>query len=333
MARTIIETLINKFFRDMETDPDRSIRNMIDLGINFAKGRFQKEFFQALQKMLQNEQSAYYGLVKHVVANTDQDRLKAFGMNLGFQACTIGANTIRENEEKWNFNIPWAYNLMFGQTGLPCRWLDKIITEGKELGTYVYFLFESGKITPEHTELLKKHEDCAFVLLVSPEEILGNLMDDLEEIKNCLILVEDQPDLMSETVDELKKHGLFYGVYEKCEEETEDELWKPEQLERISDTDAAFYVLMPKDSFTFCENTKRRQRTEEVRNRQDYPFIAIDYISDVQTIDRIISNDSCAVAFDAEGFVHTDAGKGQEKTCRIQDQSLFDILNRMTRKL
>lgn len=332
LARTIIETLINKFLRDMETDPDRSIRNMIDLGINFARGRFQKEFFQALQKMLQNEQSAYYELVKRMTANTDHERLKTFGMNLGFQACTIGANTIRENEEKWNFNIPWAYNVPFGQSGLPCRYLDQVVAEGKELGTYVYLLFEAGKITAEHTALLKKHEDCAFVLLVSPEEILGNLMDDLEEIKNCLILVENQSEWIPETVDELKKHGLLYGIYEKCAEETEDLIWEPEHLERISETEAAFYVLMPHAPFAFRENPKRRQRAEEVRNRQEYPFIVIDYISDVQTIDRIISNDSCAVAFDEGGYVHTDTKGCGEETCSISSQSLFDILNQVTKK-
>lgn len=42
LARTIIETMLNKALRDIERDPDRSIRNLIDLGINFAKGRFQQ---------------------------------------------------------------------------------------------------------------------------------------------------------------------------------------------------------------------------------------------------------------------------------------------------
>lgn len=332
LARTIIETLINKFFRDMETDPDRSIRNMIDLGINFARGRFQKEFFQVLQEMLRNEESAYYDLVKHVVANTDHERIKTFGMNLGFQACTIGANTIRENEDKWDFNIPWAYNLQFGGSGLPCRWLDKVIKEGKELGTYVYLLFESGKITEEHIDLLKKHEDCSFVLLVSAEEILGNLMDDLTEIKNCLVLVENQSGMIQEAVDELKKHRFLYGIYEKCGEGSDEMLWETEHLERIKESEAAVYVLMPRKLFTFREDPERKKKTEELRNRQEYPFIIIDYISDVQTVDRIISNDSCAVAFDAEGFVHTDTGKCQEKICNIQEWSLFEILNQVTKK-
>ena len=55
LARTIIKTMLNKALRDIESDPDRSIRNLIDLGINFAKGRFQQEFLHVLQEMMKNE--------------------------------------------------------------------------------------------------------------------------------------------------------------------------------------------------------------------------------------------------------------------------------------
>lgn len=332
LARTIIETFVHKFFRDMETDPDRSIRNIIDLGINFARGRFQKEFLQALQEMMQNEQSAYYDLVKNVVANTDHEKLKVFGMNLGFQACTIGANTIRENEEKWNFNIPWAYQLLFGEKGLPCIYLDQIISEGKELGTYVYVLTEKGKIQEEYIELLKKHTDCAFILLVSPEELLGELMNLLDEITNCLVLVENDPIRLPEAVDELQKHQLFYGIYEKCPEKMSEEIWSPQHLEKISETKAAFYVLMPKEPYSFRESQGRKDQTADVRNRQEYPFIVIDYISDIQAIDRIISNDSCAVAFDEEGCVYTDTGKWQDTPYNIRHKSLYEILEKVTKK-
>lgn len=332
LARTIIETFVNKFFRDMERDPDRSIRNIIDLGINFARGRFQREFLQALQEMMQNEQSAYYELVKNVVSHTDHERLKVFGMNLGFQACTVGANTIRENEEKWNFNIPWAYGLRFGQKGLPCEYLDKIISEGKALGTYVYLLNEAGKITGEHIKLLGTHADCAFILFVSPEEVLGELMNLLEEVPNCLVLVENHPALLSEAADELQKHRLFYGVYETCTEESQQNIWSPEHLEGICESKAAFYVLMPEQPYSFSEDPERKERISDIRNRQEYPFIVIDYISDIQTIDRIISNDSCAVVFDEDGYVYTDTGKWQDTPYNIRHKSLYEILEKVTKK-
>lgn len=316
----------------METDPDRSIRNMIDIGINFAKGRFQKEFFEALQEMLQNEQSAYYDLVKNLVQYTSHKRLRTFGMNLGFQACTLGANTIRENEEKWNFNIPWAYYLTLGSAGLPGPYVEQIISQGKGLGTYVYLLAGTGEITEEHTALLKNHPDCAFVLLVSPAEILSDLPDFLEEIPNCLILLENSSNLLAEAADALREQGFLYGVYETFSAKTQEKLWNTGHLEQICEVKAPLYVLMPRQRFSFEENEALREWTAEIRGRQEYPFIVFDFISDVQTIDRIISNDSCAVAFDSDGCVYTDTGKWQGTSYNIREKSLFEILEKVTKK-
>lgn len=332
LARTIIETMIHKFFRDMENDPDRSIRNIIDFGINFARGRFQKEFFQILQKMLENEQSAYYTLVKQLVANTDHQKLQTFGMNVGFQACTLGADIIRKNESAWNFNIPWAYYLMLGEEGLPIPYLDKIISEGKSMGTYVYFLAQAGTLTEEHVRLFQRHKSCAFILLTTSEAILGELMTWLTDVSNLLILVENQPDKMEETTDELGKHGFLYGIYETCDPQNQELLWDPSHLEQIASTKAVFYVLMPKWPFNFEEDLQRRKAVMQIRNQQEYPFIMADFISDIQKIDRVISNDSCAVAFDAEGYIYTDTGKWQDTPYNIKNKNLFEILEKVTQK-
>lgn len=332
LARTIIETLIHKFFRDMENDPDRSIRNMIDLGMNFARGRFQREFFEALQRMLTNEQSAYYELVKNVVADTDHGKLQTFGMNLGFQACTLGADIIRRNEAKWNFNIPWTYHLMFGERGLSVEYLNKIVSEGKSLGTYVYVLFPAGEVLKEHAALLREHEDCAFILLTSPESVLGGLMDQIGDISNLLVLVEYRPHGTETAAEKLRGHGLFYGIYETCPSEDQSRLWEPSHLEQISRLRAAFYVLMPERPCDFKEDEERERAVSFIRNQQEYPFLLIDFVSDIQKIDRVISSDSCAVAFDAEGNVHTDTREQQDSGYNIQNRTLFEILEMVTKK-
>lgn len=332
LARTIIETMIRKFFRDMENDPDRSIRNIIDLAINFSKGRFQKEFFQVLQEMLSNEQSAYYELVRNVVADNDHERLLTFGMNVGFQACTIGACTIRENEDKWNFNIPWTYHLMYGTEGLPCEFMDKIITEGKELGTYIYMLSLKGQICACHAELLQQHKDCAFVIFVSPEEMLGEPVNILKELDNLLILVKNEPELMDETADELRKHHFFFGIYECFKKGWQGQILSSDRLEQIAELRVPFYVLVPEDPYDFSEDDVLHEQVAHIRTQQEYPFVVLDYISDIQKIDRIISNDSCAVSFDSEGCVHTDTGKWVGDIYNIQSRSLYEILETVTKK-
>lgn len=332
LARTIIETMIRKFFRDIENDPDRSIRNIIDLAINFSKGRFQKEFFQVLQEMLSNEQSAYYELVRNVVADNDHEHLMTFGMNVGFQACTIGANTIRENEDKWNFNIPWTYHLMYGTEGLSCEAAEKIITEGKELGTYIYMLSLKGQICEEHAELLERHRDCAFVLFLSPRTMLEDPIDILKDKENLFVLIKYEPEFMEEATDELQKHHFFFGIYESCKKGQQASLLSAEHLEQIARTRVPFYVLMPEDPYDYSEDQELHDQVTRIRTQQEYPFVILDYISDIQKIDRIISNDSCAVSFDAEGCVHTDTGKWNGDLYNIHSRSLFEILNIVTKK-
>ena len=77
----------------------------------------------------------------------------------------------------------------------------------------------------------------------------------------------------------------------------------------------------------------RKEKTAQIRGQQEYPFILVDYTSDVQRIDRVISNDSCAVAFDSEGYVYTDTGKWQGSPYNIRCIDLRNILENVTKKI
>ena len=92
----LIESVVRRTVQKLHDSPEREIRNLIDLGLSFADGRFQRKFLKASQKMLRNEKSAYYPLIKDVVSHVDEERLVTFGMNLGYNGCTRGAKTIRQ---------------------------------------------------------------------------------------------------------------------------------------------------------------------------------------------------------------------------------------------
>ena len=106
LSRTLIETIVRKTIADIQEAPKRSTRNLVDLALNFADGRFQSQFFASAQAMLQNEDSAYYTLIPDVVASTDTDRLVTFGLNIGYNSCTLGARRIRELSSGSNITFP-----------------------------------------------------------------------------------------------------------------------------------------------------------------------------------------------------------------------------------
>lgn len=75
MSRLLVETVVKKSLKGIKDSPERGIRNLVDMALQFSEGRFQKNFFTMAQIMLQNENSAYYDLVRETVTHTDTDRL------------------------------------------------------------------------------------------------------------------------------------------------------------------------------------------------------------------------------------------------------------------
>ena len=51
----LIESVVRRTVQKLHDSPEREIRNLIDLGLSFADGRFQRKFLKASQKMLRNE--------------------------------------------------------------------------------------------------------------------------------------------------------------------------------------------------------------------------------------------------------------------------------------
>lgn len=146
ITRKLLEATVDKALRDLQTDTERSVRNLVDLAQNFSNGRFQKDFFSIIQTLLEDQSSAYYALVRRIVNQVDHRTLKTFGINLGYNGCTVGAKTIRQNEQKLRFNIPWSIAFMLDSADgcVSAEEIARTIEQGKTLGVYTYLLFCRG---------------------------------------------------------------------------------------------------------------------------------------------------------------------------------------------
>lgn len=136
MSRILIETTVRQTLKGLKENPKRSIRNLVDMSLHFSEGRFQSHFFQTARTMLEHEDSAYYSLAEHSTSHIETEHLVKFGMNLGYNSCTWGAQRIRRNEQRLGFNIPWT--VLFQMDDLQCLdhlfEYDSAITEGEQLG-------------------------------------------------------------------------------------------------------------------------------------------------------------------------------------------------------
>lgn len=109
MPRLFAETVVKNALKSIIESPERGIRNLIDFALQLSDGRFQKDFFMVAQTMLQNENSAYYDLIRDVVTYVDTEKLYTFGINVGYNSCTVGAKRIREKKRSWGFIFHGRY--------------------------------------------------------------------------------------------------------------------------------------------------------------------------------------------------------------------------------
>ena len=75
----------------IKSDPERSLRNLVDMGLSFAVGGEQKRFLQQAQHALQDENSAYYRIIYDMALHVDTEHIMRFGMMLVYNSVTAGA--------------------------------------------------------------------------------------------------------------------------------------------------------------------------------------------------------------------------------------------------
>lgn len=301
LTRSLVETIVRNKLGDLEKNPERTTRNLIDMALHFSKGRFQKNFFNIAQTMLQDEHSPYYQLIYHLAVNVNKERLISFGMNLGYNSCTYGANIIREKEQKYHFNIPWYITLELNEDIIknkPDIYYD-VITEGKNLGIFTWSIITYGHLEA-FIPLLEENKDCAFFLLCSPCEISESILDRLSSIQNFMIVMEYDED-KHETFYTLQSRKLLYAAYVCYDDETVSDILNNELLCSISETNALLAIFLPLSTCSEEGREKVSAYAAESRNSPIYKTLPYDYFHDNRTIDCIISSDSCTIWFDTSG--------------------------------
>ena len=114
IARTLIQPVVRQKLTAIKNDPERSLRSLVDMGLNFAGGSEQQHILQLAQQTLQDESSAYYRIIYDMALHINTDHLLGFGMNFGYNSLTAGARHIRRLETESNCDIPWCLTLVIG---------------------------------------------------------------------------------------------------------------------------------------------------------------------------------------------------------------------------
>ena len=159
----------------------------------------------AVRKVINDKDNNMHHLVMDIMKDTDPEVLKATFMNFFLNANIIGWPKQEENRKKYNCNIPWAILLdPTSACNLHCTgcWaaeygnrlnltfdeIDSIITQGKELGVYMY-IYTGGEPLVRKKDLIaicNKHSDCQFLSFTNGTLIDEEFADEMLRVKNFI---------------------------------------------------------------------------------------------------------------------------------------------------
>ncbi len=224
------KTTLKTAFNYLEKDPEKNAGKLLNLVDKFA-GDGPDSFptqREAFRKVLSDPDNNMYQLIMSVLKDVDKDVLKATFENFFFNANIVGWPKQEENRKKYGCNIPWAILLdPTSACNLHCTgcWaaeygnklnlsfdeIDSIISQGKELGVYMY-IYTGGEPLVRKKDLIaicEKHSDCQFLSFTNATLIDEKFADEMLRVKNFI------PAISVEGFEEATDGRRGNGTYQK----------------------------------------------------------------------------------------------------------------------
>lgn len=316
MKKAMIEAAVDRGIKDMEDDPERSLRRLTDLGKQFSKNRFQEMVFSVMQELLDNENSAYYDMMHNVLKNSDHDALKKFGVNFGYMGWTYGAGKLRKIEAEQGFRIPWTMLLRYdpscdSEGGLTIDRLAKLMEQGQELGIYVYFIRQTGDDNDSYQllTLLERYKECAYVWFKDNGRLTAAQIQMLKLCKNTVVSLPLEDPETTLTAALLKDQKIPFSLHTGYSSEKDfDESGLSRYMENVLTTETCFFFLIANDDATYSA----AKMAYDSRLQQKYPCLIMDYYGDAESITKIVCEHDSMLEIDTDGrILLPDKAKGE----------------------
>ena len=192
--------------RYVQRNPEANIQRLITLFRPFARMSAHREIIDQVEQIWRDPENNVRRGVERAFGQLSPSVIEKFALNFLLNAALIGVPKGHELREKYNCNIPWAILLdPTSDCNLRCKgcWaeeygkgaslsleeLDSIITQGKELGVYMY-VYSGGEPllrAADIIELARKHDDCVFLSFTNGTLVTPELSAQLSEVGNVIL--------------------------------------------------------------------------------------------------------------------------------------------------
>lgn len=249
--RKVFEKLIDSIVGKLQGADSDEARTKVYLQLIDKAQKFwgsseeDKEKFEYVKEYVKNPNNRWVKFINRVLDETNPQYARKFLLNLGYEAFFRGTKLIRENRKKYDCNIPWL--ILFDPTdacNMHCVgcWsgtyghknnmsyedMDKIVREGKELGTYLYMMTGGEPLVRKKDilRLAEEHNDAMFAIFDNSTLIDEEFCEKVVELGNItfLLSIEGSPetndarrgdghyDAVMKAMDLFKKYGIVYGT-------------------------------------------------------------------------------------------------------------------------
>lgn len=298
LNRNLIELAVSQGIREIRQDTKRGLRRLSDLGQHFAGRWFSQNIFIQIHDILKQDDSRYYQLIKNCLDSIDEEALKTFGINLGYNSWTCGVSRIRKSIQEGEPIVSWYCELPYkgdrNDSSSSLQKLYKTVEEKRRQGVFTFLLYPQQTFSecPEMIFVLDEFPDCAFLCFFKESDLTNAEIKILGKHKNSVYLfsaLKEDGSPNTEIGEKLKEQKILYSyyyIYEEMDGGLEGILAK---LQGVLEKEPAALIMKAGDSVS--EEYRRACAKEIWKKRMipQYTTFLIELSEDGQKIDELIA--------------------------------------------
>lgn len=228
-----IAFIIKEAIKYVRKDYDKNLFKLIDFGDKLVKEEIHHKVLRGLKERLSRPGNEWATLIKRIVMDTDPDVIQKL-IPPFINSVVKSYDRRKAAMIEHGCNIPWAILIdVTTACNLKCTgcWaaqygnhlqmtyddINKVIKEGKELGTYVY-LYTGGEPLVRKNDLIricKENPDCLFITFTNGTLCDDAFADELKKVGNMFLTISIEGN--EETTDGRRGKGTYKAVISAME--------------------------------------------------------------------------------------------------------------------
>mgnify|MGYP000009515563 CR=1 FL=1 len=268
ITRALIDTTVARAMVEMDADPKRSVRKLCDLGRQFSRGRFQNQIFAIFQDLLRNDESPYYQAIDFLLRSNDPEALRQFGINIGYNSFTYGAQILRQKQKELSFAVPWVVKLRL-DSRIPdtydSSFFASVVRTGLTYGIYSYQLrsMDHHEDMESYLAVIQSHPECAFLWFLSDTPLTEKQQKLLLSCPNLMVSLPIDAPSTASMAKALRRQRTLFGMHKVYQDADAaayllsfDHLYS--QMVSVGFRSGNVDVVLKKIADRYEENTNRR---------------------------------------------------------------------------